>query len=93
LPGSPHKLLNAYVHVYTKFTPLDVDDALLDAEADIRAPQLDGFTWAKIDKGSNSLRLDSTYKLKLSSGRTTIIAGSRKVHSDIYNTRILSRNM
>jgi hypothetical protein len=60
LPGSPHKLLNAYVHAYTNFTPLEADDALLQAEPDIEAPQIDGFAWAKIDEGLQSLSLDYT---------------------------------
>jgi hypothetical protein len=69
VPGSPHKLLNAYVHAHTNFTPLEADDALLHAEPDIRALRIGGFVWEKIDQGSQSLRPGYTYKSILGQNR------------------------
>jgi hypothetical protein len=48
---SPHKLLNAFVHVIMSFTPIDGDDALLAQEPVVQFPTVDGFPWEKIKQG------------------------------------------
>jgi len=52
-PASPHKLLNAYVHRLTGFTPIDADTALLEEEADVEPVRVDTFQWEKIDEGAS----------------------------------------
>lgn len=53
-PASPHKLLNAYVHEFTEFTPLDGDPVMLGKEdADAGPVNVGGFDWEKIHQGAS----------------------------------------
>jgi hypothetical protein len=52
-PASPHKLLNAYVHQLTNFTPLDGDSFILGQEADVEPIGIDGFRWTTIEQGAS----------------------------------------
>ncbi|KAF8240566.1 hypothetical protein L208DRAFT_1384366 [Tricholoma matsutake] len=54
-PSSPHKLLDAYVHTYTKYTPIDGEGSLLATETDIKPPKVQGFAWEKIAREENIL--------------------------------------
>ena len=49
-PASPHKLLNAYIHSLTYFTPLDGDRAILEKEADVGPLSIVEFPWERIDQ-------------------------------------------
>jgi hypothetical protein len=51
-PSPPHKLLNAYMHVFTEFTPIDGDQMLLAVEPEVHPPQLQGFSWEKLKQGT-----------------------------------------
>ncbi|KAM6496474.1 hypothetical protein JOM56_009180 [Amanita muscaria] len=59
-PSSPQKLLNAYVRVFTDFSPIDCDSKLLEIEPDVDFPQLDGFPWDKIKQKKDMLKELST---------------------------------
>jgi hypothetical protein len=50
-PGSPHKLLNAYVSAYTRFTPIDGCEETLATEPDVMPPKVQAFAWNKIAQG------------------------------------------
>ncbi|KIL64829.1 hypothetical protein M378DRAFT_1040593 [Amanita muscaria Koide BX008] len=52
-PSSPQKLLNAYVRVFTNFTPIDCDGALLGIEPDVDSPKLAGFPWYKLKRADH----------------------------------------
>jgi hypothetical protein len=51
-PASPHKLLNACVHQYADFTPIDAETTLLEQEADVKPPDIGTFRWSMIEKGA-----------------------------------------
>jgi hypothetical protein len=56
-PSSPHKLLDAYVHAYTKYTPIDGEGSLLATEPDVKPSKVQGFAWEKIARGLSVLVL------------------------------------
>jgi hypothetical protein len=50
-PSSPHKLLDAYIHANTEFTPIDGNKAFLATEPDVRAPKVQALVWEKLARG------------------------------------------
>ncbi|KAM6492769.1 hypothetical protein JOM56_012493 [Amanita muscaria] len=59
-PSSPQKLLNAYVRVFTNFTLIDCDGALLGIEPDVDSPELEGFPWYKLKRDDGLVQELST---------------------------------
>jgi hypothetical protein len=56
-PGSPHKLLNAYVHKFTTIVPIDGNHSFLDLEPECEEPKVVGFQWEKLDQGQSPVFL------------------------------------
>ncbi|KAF8225140.1 hypothetical protein L208DRAFT_1409043 [Tricholoma matsutake] len=55
-PSSPHKLLDAYVHAYTEYTPIDGEGSLLATEPDVKPSKVQGFAWEKIARVEGLLK-------------------------------------
>jgi hypothetical protein len=47
-PAAPHKLLDAYVHRLSNFTPIDGDSTILREEPPISLAAIETFEWKKI---------------------------------------------
>lgn len=56
-PSSPHRLLDAYVRVFTHFSPLDGKKEFLNHEPRVNEPQVATFIWDKIEKGPSFTKL------------------------------------
>jgi hypothetical protein len=52
-PAAPHKVLDAYVHTLTTFTPLDGDQSIMETEPDIGPLEIEDFPWDKISQGKS----------------------------------------
>jgi hypothetical protein len=47
-PNSPHKLLDTYVHAYTKYILINGEGSLLATKPDIKPAKVQSFAWEKI---------------------------------------------
>ena len=54
---SPHKILNAYIHCLTHFTPLDVNVTTLEQERDIKPLMIAGFSWDRIKQRKSNYHI------------------------------------
>ncbi|KAH9970961.1 hypothetical protein BGW80DRAFT_1324650 [Lactifluus volemus] len=76
-PKSPHKLLDAFVHSLTTFTPTDGDRALLETEPGVRWPSVQSFPWDNLSRGSYPVWYSERWELvELGLGRFVLGEGS-----------------